>query len=79
MFQLFRNSVCIVVQHIGIGKLSYKEYFHTETGQCFEGQGHYDSKSEHFCQFSISESLQRLCSVLHIQKINGKRKPNIDL
>ena len=47
-------------------------------GHCFEGQGHYDSKSEHFVS-AISESLQWFCFLLHSQKINGKRKPNIDL
>ena len=56
-----------------------KEYFHSETGQLFEGQGHHDSKTEHFCQCSISKPLQWLCFLLHIQKINGERKPNIDL
>ena len=39
----------MLVQHIGIGTLSKKEYFHTEMGLCFEVQGHYDSKLEHFC------------------------------
>ena len=80
MFQLFRYSVCLVVQHIGIGTLSLKEYFHIETGQFPEGQGHCDSKTEHFCRCSISEYLQRLGFLLHIQKINGKKsKPDIDL
>ena len=79
MFQLFCNSVCLLVQHIGISTLSKKEYLHTETSQLFEGQGHYDSKTGHFCQCSISKSLQRLGFLLRIQKINGERKPNIDL
>ena len=56
------------------------EYFNAETSQIFEGQGHYDSKTEHFfCQCSISKSLQWLGFLLYIQTINGKRKPNIDL
>ena len=33
---------------------------------------------EHFCQWSISKSWQWLAFLLHIQKINGERKPNID-
>ena len=79
MFHLFRYSVCLVVQHISIGSLSLKEYFDTKAGQCFEGQGRYDSKMEHFWQCSISESLQWLDFLLHIQKINGERKPDFDL
>ena len=79
MFQLFRNSVSLVVQNIDIGTLSYKEYFHTEKGQFFKGQGHNDSKTEHFCQCSISEFFIWFGFLLQIRKIIGKRKPNIDL
>ena len=49
---------------------------HRETGQFVEGQGHYDSQMEHFCQCYSSDSLQCLCFFLKIQKINGKRKPH---
>ena len=79
MFQLFRNSVNLGEQRIGIGALSEKEYFHTGTGQIVEGQGHYDLNTEHFYQCSISESLEWLGFLLFIQKINGKRKSNIDI
>ena len=59
--------------------LSYKEFFHTKACRFFEGQCHFDSNTEHFCQCSISESLQWLGFLLHIQKINRKRKQIIDL
>ena len=36
----------MVVQHIGIGKISQKEYLQTESGQFFECKGHYDIKEE---------------------------------
>ena len=78
-------SNCSVIQSVWLYNILVlvhyhkKEYFHTKTGQCFEGQGHYDSKMEHFCQCSISESLQWLGFLLHIQKINGERKPNFDI
>ena len=75
---MFRNSVCLVVQQSGIGTLPQNEYLHRETGQFFEGQGHYDSQMKHCCQCYSSKSLQCLSFVLHIQTINGKRKPHND-
>ena len=75
---MFRNSVCLVIKQIGIGTLSQNEYLNRETGQFFEGQGHYDSQMKHFCQYYSSESLQCLSFVLHIQTINGKKKPHHD-
>ena len=43
MFLLFRKSVCLIVQQIGISTTPQKEYLHRNTGQVFEGQGHYDT------------------------------------
>ena len=75
---MFRNSVCLVVQHSGIGTLPQNEYLHRETGQFLVGQGHYDSQMKHCCQYYSSKSLECLSFVLHIQTINGKRKPHDD-
>ena len=72
---MFHNLVCLVVQQSGIETLPHNEYLHRETGQFFEGQGHYDSQMKHYCQCYSSKSLQCLSFVLHIQTINGKRKP----
>ena len=75
---MFRNSVCLVVQQSGIGTLPQNEYLHRETGQFFEGQGHYDSQTKHRCQCYSSKSLPCLSFVPHIQTMNGKRKPHND-
>ena len=75
---MFRNSVCFVVQQSGIGTIPKEDYLLRETGQLFEGQGHYDSQIKHFCQCYSSESMQCLGFLLHIRKINGKRKPHND-
>ena len=75
---MFHNLVCLVVQQSGIGTLPQNEYLHRETGQFYEGQGHYDSQMKHCCQCYSSKSLQYLSFVLHIQTINGKRKPHND-
>ena len=53
---MFRNSVCLVVQKSGIGKLPQNEYLHEETSQFFEGQGHYDSQMKHCCKCYSSKS-----------------------
>ena len=37
------------------------------------------TQKQSFCQCSISKSLQWLGFLLNIQKINGERKPNIDI
>ena len=67
-----------MVQQIGIGIFPQKEYLHRKTGQFFEGQGHQDSEMKHFCQCYSSESMQCLGFLLHVQKINEKRKPHND-
>ena len=67
-----------MVQQSGIGTIPQKEYLHRGTGQFFKGQGHEDSEMKHFCQCYSSESMQCLGFFLHIQKINGKRKPHND-
>ena len=57
---MFRNSVCSVVQQSGLGTLSQNEYLHRETGQFFEGQGHYDSQMKHCFPCYSSKSVFKL-------------------
>ena len=79
MQYLFRISNYGLVKHIRLGTITRQEDTHRVSGHPFEGQGHYDLKTNHYFTCNCYECFQCKDFLLHITTVDEKRKLHVEL